>query len=87
LDFRPLIPVDDAETTVGGLLLRAAARAGYRGHAALAYLLGRLGQPVPERLLHEAVPPEWLDCERLAAQHGVRAVLLWNLLREDGSDG
>jgi hypothetical protein len=76
------MPVDDG-ATVGQLLLRAAARAGYRGHAAQAYLLGRLGQPVPDPLLDEALPADEAACEQVAARHGVRASLLWTLLTED----
>jgi hypothetical protein len=79
--------VDGREATVGTLLLEAAARAGYQGHAARAYLLGRLGQPVPDLLLGEAPPPDWTACEQVAARHGVRAVLLWDLLTEDRSEG
>jgi hypothetical protein len=70
-------------TTLGELLLRAAARAGYGGPAARAYLIGRLGRPVPDGLLREPVPAGWASCGATAARHNLSGGLLWDLLLED----
>jgi hypothetical protein len=70
-------------TMLGDLFLRAAARGGYDGPAARAYLDGRLGHAIPDALLREAVPADWVGCEAVAARHGFPTGVLWDLLLED----
>jgi hypothetical protein len=70
-------------TTLGDVLLRAAARAGYGGPAARAYIVGRLGRSVPDRLFREPVPAGWAACGATAARHDLPGGQLWDLLLED----